>query len=337
MKELFKAIKENNIEAVKLLLERGADINTKDKDGRTALMYAASAGCTETVKLLLDHGADINAKTKYGYRTALMLAAIGGHTETVKLLLERGADVNTIGEFDRPALMCAALEGHTEIVNLLLDHSADIHAKDKDGRTALMWAAHNGHTGIVNLLLDHGADIHAIDELDRTALMLAADGEHTEIATTLIELGADIPEDKTDIMITLEQAPWWTGSHAAVMNNRLDDIKNFGDQSSSITPLDLAIMIGNLEAVKHILERRANSPTLFSSSTVDMNDCLNKAIKAKRNDIAIFFLEKDADPTARNQLGQTSLHIACSYGNKDIIPILLERMSKGNTNQDYNF
>jgi ankyrin repeat protein len=199
----------------------------------------------------------------------------------------------------------------------------------------LFKAIEENNIGTVKLLLEWGADINAIDQRGETALMYAAMAGHTEIATTLIELGADIPEDKSHIIRTLKQPFWWTGSHTAVMNNRLDDIQNFGDQSSPITPLDLAIMIGNLEAVEHILERRANSPTLFSSSNgtnFGINDCLNKAIKAKRNDIAMFFLEKGADPTAGNQLGQTSLHIACSYGNKDIIPILIEHMNQDNTN-----
>jgi ankyrin repeat protein len=143
----------------------------------------------------------------------------------------------------------------------------------------------------------------------------------------------------------MKKASWWTDSHTAVINNRLDDIQNFEDQSSPITPLDLAIMIGNLNAVKHIIERGSrstSSPTLFSSSIAtlfsssngtnfDINDCLNKAIKAKRNDIAMFLFEQGADPKAKNQLGQNSFHIACSYGNKDIIEILVEHMNKGNT------
>jgi ankyrin repeat protein len=132
------------------------------------------------------------------------------------------------------------------------------------------------------------------------------------------------------IIRTLEKASWWTDSHTAVINNRLDDIQNFEYQSSPITPLDLAIMIGNLNAVEYLIERGSrstSSPTLFISSNgtnFDINDCLNKAIKAKRNEIAMFLLEKGADPQAIKQLGQNSLHIACYYGDINGIKILVE-------------
>jgi ankyrin repeat protein len=345
MKELFKAIKENNIEKVKsLILDRSADINAIDELGNTTLMRAAERGSTEVVKLLLDHGADINTKDEHG-ETALMRAVAGyGNTETVNLLLERGADINTINELGNTTLIRAAERGHTEVVNLLIDRGADINAINLQSQTALMMTAFHKHTEIVKLLHDHGADIHAIDKIGNTALGHAAEPpllgdidwhRIIEVITTLVELGIDITEnDKIITIYALEKASWWTDSHTAVINNSLDDIQNVEDQSSPITPLDLAIMIGNLNAVKHIIERGSistSSPTLFSSSNAtnfDINDCLNKAIKAKRNDIAMFLLEKGADPQAKNQLGQNSLHIACSYGNKDIIQTLAEHNTK---------
>jgi ankyrin repeat protein len=488
MKELFKAIKEDNILTVMSLVDNGADINAKDEDGHTALIVAAKNGHTEIVNLLLNRGADINAKDKDG-ETALIKAAFNGHTEIVTTLIELGADIpedityiirtmkkaswwtdshtavinnrlddiqnvedqsspitpldlaimignlnaieyitergsistssptlfnssngtnfdinyclnkaikhkrNEIAMFllekgadpnakkgadpkaqnenGKTALMNASLKGNTEIVNLLLDHGADINAKtisgqaalnaavqrghteivrllldrgadinakDSYGNTALSNAAFNGHTEIVKLLLDHGADIHAKDSHGDTALMHATSLGKIETVILLIELGADIPEDTSRIIRTMKKASWWTDSHTAVINNRLDDIQNVEDQSSPITPLDLAIMIGNLNAVEYIIERGSrstSSATLFSSSNgtnFDINYCLNKAIKHKRNEIAMFLLEKGADPKAENQLGQNSLHIACSYGNKDIIEILVENMNKGNTN-----
>ena len=261
--------------------------------------------------------------------------------EKVNLLLDLGADINAIGgqNQETTALKLAAFKGHTEIVRLLLDHGADINAIDEIlGNTALIVAARDGRTEIARLLVEYGADINAISEIGTTALMRATERGRTEIATILLERGADIPEDKTHIIRTLEQASWWTDSHTAVINNRLDDIQNVEDQSSPITPLDLAIMIGNLNAVEYIIERGSrstSSATLFSSSNgtnFDINYCLNKAIKAKRNDIAMFLLEKGADPKAKNKLERNSLHIACSYGNKDIIEILVENMNKGNTN-----
>ena len=74
------------IEAVKLLIEKGADVNS-------ALIFTVRNCPFEVIKLLIDKGADVNAKDNYG-RTALMAAASKGSYEAVKLLIEKGADVN---------------------------------------------------------------------------------------------------------------------------------------------------------------------------------------------------------------------------------------------------
>ena len=76
---------------VKLLLERGANVNAKlTLNGGTSLMFAAEKGQTEVVKLLLEKGVDINAKSIDG-RTALAAAKMKGHTDIVQLLEKAGA------------------------------------------------------------------------------------------------------------------------------------------------------------------------------------------------------------------------------------------------------
>ncbi|KAJ5423296.1 NACHT nucleoside triphosphatase [Penicillium cf. griseofulvum] len=103
-------------EIVKLLLDKGADINTQG--GRTAGTAASAEGYQEIVKLLLDKGADINTQGgRYG--NALQAASGEGHQETVKLLLDKGADINTQGGRYGNALQAASGEGHQEIVEIL--------------------------------------------------------------------------------------------------------------------------------------------------------------------------------------------------------------------------
>lgn len=82
-------------EIVRMLLERGADINAKDEWGRTALMIGADEGYSDLVLLLLDWEADVHLRDERGY-TALMFAAWKGHLDVVKALIERGADVNGV-------------------------------------------------------------------------------------------------------------------------------------------------------------------------------------------------------------------------------------------------
>jgi hypothetical protein len=79
-------------------------------------------------------------------RTALIWAALRGHEAVVQLLLDKRADIEAKDKlFGRTALIWAAQGGHEAVVQLLLDKGADVEAKNKDGWTALIWAAQRGH------------------------------------------------------------------------------------------------------------------------------------------------------------------------------------------------
>ena len=119
-------ISENNIDMVKLLsdLEQGADINLQNKDGNTALIYAIRENNIEMVKLLLlEKGADTNLQNKDG-NTALIYAIRENNIEMVKLLLEQGANTNLQNKDGNKGLMYAIRENNIEIVKLLLDYGA---------------------------------------------------------------------------------------------------------------------------------------------------------------------------------------------------------------------
>jgi ankyrin repeat protein len=90
------AIKRGDVEDVRDLLDRGADVDARDCHGQTALMLAAHAGHREVVKALIAHRADLNTTAKYGL-SALMLALVAGHAEVVRLLADAGADLTLRG------------------------------------------------------------------------------------------------------------------------------------------------------------------------------------------------------------------------------------------------
>ena len=106
----------------------------------TSLMNAAVGGDVNAVKKLLNEGADVNVQGFNGW-TALSEAAYGGHTKIVKLLIEKGADVNAKANNGVTALMWAAWNGHTEIVKLLIDKGADI-----DGAIAYFEGRSDAHS-----------------------------------------------------------------------------------------------------------------------------------------------------------------------------------------------
>ncbi|KAJ5909044.1 hypothetical protein N7495_001726 [Penicillium taxi] len=105
---------------VNLLVEKGADIETEDKDGQTPLSWASKNGHETIVKLLLGK--------EYG-QTPLSWASKNGHETVVKLLLEKGADIKTKDKYGRTPLSWASENGHETIFKLLLEKRADIETR----------------------------------------------------------------------------------------------------------------------------------------------------------------------------------------------------------------
>jgi hypothetical protein len=138
--ELFRAAYGGNVDYVKDLIVQGANPNSSDSQGMSALAIACQDDHAEVVSYLLDHGADVNAhgKGEVVDRTALMAAASNGaHVNIVRLLVDKGADVNTRGELGWTALIWAAREGDIECVKYLLSKGADPHIKALDDKTVI--------------------------------------------------------------------------------------------------------------------------------------------------------------------------------------------------------
>ncbi|KAF4768676.1 hypothetical protein HAV15_002769 [Penicillium sp. str.  len=171
---------------IKLLLDKGADINVQGGYYGNPLQAASRRGYLKIVKLLLDKGANVNTQGGY-YSNPLQAASEAGYLEIVKLLLDKGAGINIQGGgFDNP-LLAASIRGHQDIVKLLLGEGADVNAKGINYGTALRAASYGGFRGIVKLLLDNGADANA-----HSSLQVASEEGHQEIVKLLLDKGADI-------------------------------------------------------------------------------------------------------------------------------------------------
>jgi ankyrin repeat protein len=123
---------------VNLLLGLGkADMDLKDKDGLTLLcLWARDNGRDAIVKLLVDKGADVNAQGgEYG--NALQAASYEGHEAVVRLLLDKGANVNAQGGGYSNGLQAASCRGHEAVVRLLVDKGADVNAQGGEYGNAL--------------------------------------------------------------------------------------------------------------------------------------------------------------------------------------------------------
>lgn len=137
---------------INLLIGGGTDVNLKDPEGRTPLMYASYNGHEAIIRKLVEKGADVNMQDLYG-RSALMMASSGPYPAAVKYLLEHGANPNLVDKEEHfTALMYAAAEGQLDVIKILLANGADPEMKDIDGDDAVKFAADNGHTAVVSLL-----------------------------------------------------------------------------------------------------------------------------------------------------------------------------------------
>lgn len=167
------------------LINRGMDVNSVDAAGNTLLMQTVNRDNQEFFDYLLQRRARINTRNRNG-ETALSLAAYRGKLHFVQRLVDSGADVNLYGW---PPLIYAAFNGHTAVAEYLLKKGAEVNATTENGSTALLFAARFGHIEVVELLLLNKADPNIANERGATAIDWALKTDNTDIADLLRKAG----------------------------------------------------------------------------------------------------------------------------------------------------
>jgi ankyrin repeat protein len=190
----------DHLEIIKLLIERGADVNIRMRsstetrtifthqwlyeEGATPFLRAAQSSDIELMSLLLEHGADPELNTTDG-TTPLMVASGIGWVEGVTFEWSRDAN--------------------SEVVQMLLDLELDVNARNAEGRTALMGAAHKGRNEIVQLLVDRGADlaIRDIGSRDTIHRLAGVSWRAIDYADGLVRVGvqSSIPHPETSALL----------------------------------------------------------------------------------------------------------------------------------------
>lgn len=198
---LMSAATNGNDQVAALLLLKGANAMTRDKDGKTALDHSnavafALENQTEEQRNLRRKLGKLLFKTNV-QAVALHDAAKAGDVDRVKAVLTKGVGVDERNELGRTPLMIAATQGHLEVVRLLLTKGADAKMFSNDGTSVLMSASffrkkHESATANMALLLERGADANTTDRSGTTPLMVVAGNGNTGGIALLLDHGADI-------------------------------------------------------------------------------------------------------------------------------------------------
>ncbi|CAI7672865.1 unnamed protein product [Penicillium discolor] len=248
---------------IKLLLDKGADINAQGGQYGNPLQAASRRGYLKIVKLLLDKGVNVNTQGGY-YSNPLQAASEAGYLEIVKLLLDKGAGINIQGgAFDNP-LLAASISGHQNIVKLLLGEGADVNAEGSNYGTALRAALHGGFQGIIKLLLDNGADANTQDDQYGNVLQVASERGYQGIINLLLDKGANINAQGGEYGNALQAASF--KGFQGIVKLLLDKGANINTQGGEYgNALQAASERGHQEIVK-LLQR--NGAVTLSGQTV---------------------------------------------------------------------
>jgi len=313
-KSLHQAAADGEIEQVKSLISKGADINAKDKLGKTALHYAAEKGHAEVAKLLISHRAYVNAMDR-NWAKPLHYAAMRGDKQTVELLISEGADIDAQNKNGRgpwfeamrslaagrkevvellaakgakvPAFHLAAFIGDMDKLKKLLEEGTNVNTPAMYNTTALHAAANSGKKDIVEFLINKGANVDARDTFGLAPLYYAALHNYEDIADLLVDKGTDINAKDKKGYTLLYYAMW-----------------DEGDKGK--------------DAIKLLISKGANvgekDPNGFTP--------LNWAIWLGYKGIAELLINNGADVNAEDKDGLTPYYWAAVYGRKDIVDLL---------------
>jgi len=294
------AAMQGNKDAVRTLLKQGADVNTAQGDGMTALHWAAQKGDVELAQTLLYAGANVKATTRVGGYTPLLIASRNGQTAVVEALLSAGADANQATANGATALMLASQGGNASAVNALINRGADVNAKEKvKGETALMIAASYGRADVVRALTAHGADLSVTTKvLD----MVQFNKEETERLAQLqaqqaaAGRGQGAPEGRRGF-----------NPNAKAGLERQYNYTELVGYWGGMAPLHFAARQGQLGAAKALVEAHAdlNQRTVGDNSTPMLVATINGHF-----DVAKYLLDQGADPNLAQHNGVTPLYAA---------------------------
>ena len=234
---------------------------------------------------------DVNAADPDG-STALLWATYQVDHELVRALLKAGASANVSNHFGSSPLTEAVKVGDADLVRVLLDAGADPNSPNPDNQTALMLASSIGALEIAELLISRGANVNAVESFrGQTALMWAAAGNHPDVIDVLIARGANVN-------LRAKYDDW--------LRQMTSEPRAQFRQTGGLTALLYATRSGCFRCVIAIVKAGAD----VNQPNPDGITALINALNNRNYDIAMFLLDRGANPNAWDMSGRTPLYVA---------------------------
>jgi ankyrin repeat protein len=377
----------NLLSCVRILLESGAPVNAEGgKEYPSAIGAAVSRGHYAMARLLLDHGADVNTKSYAGQpllHLALQMEAsveetpnkklrLGGlswltppnraRDDMIQLLVAKGANVNATDEEGTSALHLSLALPQLDMARFFLEHGADPNLRNGTGETPIQIAMNRPNEGMLRLLLDHNVDIHrkgrwgqpplhsAVGKGRKTIQLLLANGARVHArardGTTALHCAAKLGDEEATSIFLKEGAnvsesdsKGETALHVAASNNITKIVQKLLDRGADttmrthegLTPLISAVAHSSIEAMRQILD----SATAATADDQGVSEALHEAV-SQDNPVSVrLLLEHGADVELPDEYGRTPLHHAVETPRSEILGLLLKHGVNVNAKDAY--
>ncbi len=304
----------------------------KDKGKRvedySPIFEAIIKGRNDIGEILIEHGADVNLKRRNGW-TPLHLASFWALEEIVSTLLEHGAFINERNNVEGKGftpMVVASVDSIREMLKTRGGKFEGVNEKDMREWTPLHYAAYYGINELAEYLLYHGADSSIVNGYGETPVLLAKQNGKEETASLIEDIDWKIANEKGTedaFMDYLRKYPG--GRYEQEALNRVQRIKTLAMYILK------GAQAGDLEVIKKVLEKGGN----VNSRDMDEWTPLHHAIWAQHPEVAEFLIENGADVNAKNNEGFSPLHFAGRMGLVDIVKLLMEKGADVNTKNKY--
>ena len=275
-----------NVEVLKLLKPYSSNFNYVDENGQTLLHIAAKFNTPEVVKYFIEQGADLHAETEFYMWNALSMAVLGEKAENVQLLLDEGMTWQCEGPLGGDTWIAACMAGSGASIEMLLEYGFDPTPEE------MVYGYENCNDNTFKTLLKN--NISYTEEYDDYSGVDALVAIHPQYAK-------EVFENDPDIEITPEIIEYAITSGNDAFAVKVIDLAKDLNVCFTMTPLETAVVSGNMELVEYLIQRGADINSQIEEA--GSHTVMHTAAENLSTDILKYLLEQGGDTQAIDSEG----------------------------------